>query len=226
MISLAVLGSLLLLVLMFGPQMWIKHTMKKYAEERTDYPGTGGELARHLLDAAGLKDVKVEQTGYLQDHYSPDEKVIRLSKENFEGRSITAVAVAAHEVGHAWQDQEGYWPLTTRHRLMKQLIPIQRLASTVLMATPLVFAFTRSPMIMLIEIVAGLGIMGSTVLIHLFTLPTEFDASFNRALPALKHFINEDDQHSAKKVLRAAAFTYVASALSNLLNILRWARRF
>jgi Zn-dependent membrane protease YugP len=109
---------------------------------------------------------------------------------------------------------------------MKQLIPVQQVASMVLMATPLVFAFTRSPMVMIIEIVAALGIMASTVLVHLFTLPTEFDASFNRALPALKHFIDEEDQQSARKVLRAAAFTYVAGALANLLNILRWARRF
>jgi uncharacterized protein len=226
MIPIALLSLLALLALVYGPQIWIRHTMKKYAVERTDYPGTGGELARHLLDQAGLSDVKVEQTGELQDHYSPNEKVVRLSKGNFEGRSVTAVAVAAHEVSHAVQDKDGYWPLVARHRLMKQLVPVQKLASLVLMATPLVFAFTRSPAVMIVEIVAAIGMMATSVLVHVFTLPTEFDASFNRALPALSHFIDEDDQKDARKVLRAAAFTYVAGALANLLNILRWARRF
>jgi uncharacterized protein len=224
--ALAAIALLLTLALIYGPQFWIRRTMQKHAAERPDFPGTGGELARHLLDQAELKDVKVEQTGFLQDHYSPVEKIVRLSKENFEGRSVTAVAVAAHEVAHAIQDKEGYWPLVTRHRLMKQLIPIQRIASIVLMAAPFVFAFTRSPTVLLLEIVAGLGIMASTVLVHVFTLPTEFDASFKRALPALENFIDDEDQRDARKVLRAAAFTYVAGALANLLNILRWARRF
>jgi uncharacterized protein len=226
MILLGALGLLLFFALVYGPQLWIRHIMKKHSTERTDYPGTGGELARLLLDKAGLQEVKVEQTDYLQDHYSPVEKTVRLSKENFEGRSVTAVAVAAHEVSHALQDAEGYWPLVTRHRLMKQLIPVQRIAGYVLMATPVIFALTRSPAIMLIEIVAAVGMMATTVLVHVFTLPTEFDASFKRALPVLEHFIDKDDQKAARSVLRAAAFTYVAGALANLLNIFRWMRRF
>ena len=92
----AALAFIALLALIFVPRLLIRSTMARHARERADFPGTGGELARHLLDEAGLTEVKVEmvETG---DHYSPDDKAVRLSKANFEGRSVTAVAVAAHE---------------------------------------------------------------------------------------------------------------------------------
>jgi uncharacterized protein len=223
MIVFAILGVVLFLGLVFGPQFWIKWTMSKYGLTRADFPGTGGELARHLLDKGGLENVKVERIEG-GDHYSPAEKVVRLSGSNYDGKSVTAVAVAAHEVSHAMQDKEGYGPLKMRQKLAGTCITIERTGRMLLMATPIVFALTRSPVILVAEIVAALGIMASTVVIHIFTLPTEFDASFKRALPVLENYLKPEDMPGARQVLRAAAFTYVASALVSLLNIARWLR--
>jgi uncharacterized protein len=223
MLILALLGLIAFIALIFGPQFWIKWTMSKHAIERPDMPGTGGELARHLLDDAGLQDVKLEvvQAG---DHYSPDEKAVRLSEANFNGKSVTAIAVAAHEVAHAIQHRDGYAPLLWRQRLVKKTIIIERVGSMVLMATPLVFALVRSPVVLFLEIAVALGILASTIVIHIFTLPTEFDASFKKALPVLENYVPPDEMPGARSVLRAAAFTYVAGALVSLLNVARWLR--
>jgi uncharacterized protein len=223
MLILAPLGLIVFIGLIYGPQFWIRWTMNKHATERPGMPGTGGELARHLLDDAGLEDVKLEvvQGG---DHYSPDEKAVRLSESNFNGKSITAIAVAAHEVAHAIQDRDGYAPLLWRQRLVKKTIIIERVGSLVLMATPLVFALVRSPVVLLLELAVALGILASTIVIHVFTLPTEFDASFKKALPVLEAYVPPDEMPGARSVLKAAAFTYVAGALVSLLNVARWLR--
>ena len=224
MLILALLGLLAFVALIFGPQFWINWTMKTYGVEREDFPGTGGELARHLLNEAGLADVKIETTTALGDHYSPDEKTVRLSEANFNGKSVTAIAVAAHEVAHAIQDRDGYGPLALRQRLAKKVIVVERIGSMVLMATPLVFALIRSPAILVLEIAAALGILSTSILIHAVTLPTEFDASFKKALPVLESYLPPEDLQGARKVLRAAAFTYVAGALISLINVGRWLR--
>jgi Zn-dependent membrane protease YugP len=224
MIYLTFIGLFAFLGLVFGPQFLITRTLQKYADERSDFPGAGGELARHLLDDAGLTDVKIEITNPMQDHYSSDDRVVRLSESNFKGRSITAVAVATHEVAHAIQDRDGYAPLYWRQRLVKKTIIIDRLGTIVLMATPIVFAIFRSPAIIALEIAAAIGIMASTIVIHIVTLPTELDASFTKALPVLETYLPPEDMKGARAVLRAAAFTYVASALVSFLNIARWLR--
>ena len=211
------------MALIFGPQFWIKWVMEKHGREQPEFPGTGGELARHLLERAGLADVRLERIDG-GDHYSPEEKVVRLSARNFDGKSVTAVAVAAHEVGHALQHQDNYAPLMLRQRLAGLCIIIERTGGILLMATPIVFAVTHSPAVLLAELVLGLGILASTVVIHIFTLPTEFDASFKRALPILENYLRPEDMPGARQVLKAAAFTYVASALVSILNIARWLR--
>ena len=226
MLVLALLGLVAFVALIFGPQFWINWTMKTYGIEREDFPGTGGELARYLLNEAGLTDVKVEMIGPGGDHYSLDEKAVRLSEANFKGKSVTAVAVAAHEVAHAIQDRDGYGPLALRQRLAKKVVVVERIGSMVLMATPLVFALTRSPVVLGLEIAAALGIMSTSILIHAVTLPTEFDASFKKALPVLESYLLPEDLQGARKVLRAAAFTYVAGALIRLINVGRWLRIF
>ena len=100
------LGLIILLALVFGPSLWVKFVMNRYSSNRPEMPGTGGELAQHLIDRFELKGVTVEMTE-LGDHYDPTEKKVRLLREHFESKSLTAVAIAAHEVGHAIQDQEG-----------------------------------------------------------------------------------------------------------------------
>ena len=110
---------LLILALVFvGPQLWVKRVFAQYRHNRDDFPGTGSELARHLLDRFNLHHVKVETTP-LGDHYDPEFKVVRLTQDNFGEKSLTAATVAAHEVGHALQDQAGYQPLIERTRLVR-----------------------------------------------------------------------------------------------------------
>jgi Zn-dependent membrane protease YugP len=220
---LAILGVGALLTLIFGPQFWIKWVMEKHGREQPGFPGTGGELARHLLDRAGLEDVKLERIDG-GDHYSPGEKTVRLSQRNHDGKSVTAVAVAAHEVGHALQHKDNYAPLMLRQKLAGIAIIMERTGGVLLMATPVIFSVTHSPAVLVAELVLGLGILASTVVIHIFTLPTEFDASFKRALPILENYLRPEDMPGARQVLKAAAFTYVASALVSILNIARWLR--
>ena len=223
MLVLAILGVALFIALIFGPQFWVKWVMEKHAREQPEFPGTGGDLARHLLDRAGLADVKLERIDG-GDHYSPEEKVVRLSARNFDGKSVTAVAVAAHEVGHALQHRDNYAPLMLRQKLAGIAITLERTGGVLLMATPVIFSVTHSPAVLVAELVLGLGILASTVVIHIFTLPTEFDASFKRALPILENYLRPEDTPGARQVLKAAAFTYVASALVSILNIARWLR--
>ncbi len=213
------------LALLFVPSLWVNYVMQRHSADRPDYPGTGGELAVHLLERAGLGHVKVEVTP-AGDHYDPIDKAVRLTQQNFEGRSLTAVAVATHEVAHALQDAQGYAPLHLRTRLAGLVAVIQKAGSAILLATPFIGLLTRAPSLILFELAAGLALMASSVVAHLVTLPMELDASFKRALPMLEQgeYIHEDDLPAARQVLKAAAFTYIASALISLLNVMRWLR--
>ena len=207
------------------PQLWIRRVIARHAGERSDFPGTGGEFARHLLDEMKLPDVKVEETT-LGDHYDPEAKAIRLMPERFNGRSLSAVVIAAHEVGHAMQDATGYGPLAARGRLAKQAMRMERIGAIVMLAAPIVMILAKSPAVLIVELFVGMLIMSMTVLLHMVTLPTEFDASFRRALPLLEagHYVRPQDMRSARELLRAAAFTYVAAAAMSLLDIARWLR--
>jgi Zn-dependent membrane protease YugP len=220
-----VVAGLLVLALVVGPSLWVHATMKRHAGDRPDLAGTGGELARHLLDEAGLADVKVEHTDH-GDHYDPDARAVRLTDANLAGRSITAVAVAAHEVGHALQHAEGSRLFAARTWLATALVWTDRLAVLVLVAAPLLFVFVKSPGLMVAQIALGLAVLALGVVTHLVTLPLELNASFRRALPTLEHgrYIEGSDVMAARSVLRAAAFTYVAAALLTLVNVLRWVR--
>ncbi len=220
---LAVIGGILLLIICFGPMAWAQMIMRRHAKDRQDFPGTGGEFARHILDLADLQNVAVETTAS-GDHYSPVEKIVRLSKENFDGRSLTAVAVAAHEVGHALQDRDGYKPLTIRTRFAKVAFWGERLAHVLLVASPA--TLFASPKLALVQIGSGLVLMVGRVLLHLITLPVEFDASFKRALSILDEgeYLEKKDLAGATSILRACAWTYVAGALFSIIDVVRWLR--
>lgn len=215
--------ALIILALILGPQFWVRHVMDRHAADRPDLPGTGGELARHLLDRYGLDKVAVETTGAGGDHYDPDARTVRLSPRNHDGRSITAVAVAAHEVAHAIQHAQGSQLFALRTRLARLLGTVDKVAMVVLVAVPIVLIFTRVPAIGLIQFGAVIALLGLGVVVHLLTLPVEFDASFGKALPILDHdsYLHPDDMPAARGVLRAAAMTYVAASLMGLLNFLR-----
>ncbi len=220
-----VIGGLVLLGLIFLPQIWVRSAIARHAKPRDDFPGTGGELARHLLDEAGLQSVEVEMT-QAGDHYDPQDKIVRLSQAHYEGRSVSAIAIAAHEVGHALQDADGYRPMRVRTRYAGVVSKIERIGGVVMLATPVIAAITRAPSIIMFELATGLLILFSTVAFHLITLPVELDASFGRALPILKagKYLDNKDLPAASHVLKAAAFTYVSVALVSLLDIARWLR--
>ena len=215
---------LFLLVLIFGPQWWAQYTFRRYAEVLPRIPGTGGELARHLLDQFGMPDVAVEKTEQGGDHYDPEGRIVRLSPDNYDHHSLTAVAVAAHEVGHALQHQRKEAKFALRHRLVKVAQTTQQLGAGAMFLLPVVVAITRAPSAGLIMVAIGLGSMASATLVHLVTLPVELDASFGKALPILKagHYIQPGDEIAVRRVLRAAALTYVAGSLASLLNLARW----
>lgn len=210
-------------LLIFGPSYWVKHTLEKYSHPEDRYPSTGGELARILLDSSGLQTVRVEVTT-LGDHYDPIEKTVRLTADKFNGKSLTAITVAAHEVGHALQDRDGYLPLKWRTKLVQFAAPAEKLGAAVLMLAPLVTVASRAPATGALFLLGGLLTLGTATLIHLVTLPMEMHASFSRALPMLEqgNYLIENDAPHARKILRAAAWTYVSASLMTLLNIGRW----
>lgn len=207
------------------PQMWVKNVIKENSAERADIPGSGGELARHLLDGMKLEHVKVEETK-LGDHYDPAAKAVRLLPDHFNGRSLAAVVIAAHEVGHAMQDATGYKPLRARTRLAKQAHIIEIIGTALMLAAPLAAIVARTPHVLLMEMAAGALILGFTILIHAATLPVEFDASFGRALPVLEAggYVSQKDMPAARRLLKAAAYTYVAAAAMSLVDVMRWLR--
>lgn len=217
------LAVLLILIVVFGPNVWVKRVLDRYSRPSDRYPGTGGELARHLLDSLGLQSVQTEITD-AGDHYDPENKVVRLTADKFNGRSLTAITVAAHEVGHAHQDAHGYQPLVWRTRLVKILAPGERMGAAFLMLSPFVTLVTRAPIAGLLMLLGGFLVLGLGALVHFITLPMELDASFGRALPMLEKggYLKSGDERHARRILRAAAFTYVAVSLMSLLNIGRW----
>ena len=218
-----VIIALALLGLVFGPGIWVRRVLDRYSQPADRYQGTGADLARHLLDLNDLADVKVEKTEQ-GDHYDPNDKAVRLTEDKFDGRSLTAITVAAHEVGHAVQDKEAYPPLRLRGRLVQATRGVERLGAGILMAAPFIGVMTRVPGLAALMFLGGLMTLGTSTLVHFVTLPTEVDASFGRAMPMLeRHSIlkNVDKPH-ARRILKAAAYTYVAASLMSLLNVARW----
>ncbi|WP_223593463.1 zinc metallopeptidase [Neobacillus bataviensis] len=196
-------------------QMRVKSTFAKYSRVASSSYRRGAEVAREILNANGLYNVAVEEgRGFLSDHYDPRTKTVRLSPDNYHGHSIAAAAVAAHECGHAIQDAKGYAFLRFRHAL----VPVANLgsnASWILIMIGILFHF--SGMLLL-----GIIFMGAAVLFQLITLPVEFNAS-NRALDqiAALRLIGHGEEREARKVLNAAALTYVAAAAVAVLELLR-----
>lgn len=217
-----VLFVLLILALVIGPGLWVSAVMRRYHLPSNRYARTGGDTARALLDAQGLQHVTTEPTD-LGDHYDPIEKVVRLSPENFNSSSLTALTVAAHEVGHAIQDANRFQPLRWRTRLVRWVAPVERLGAAMLMLAPFV-ALTPARIIGVLGFLAGLATLGTGIVVHALTLPTEFDASFGRAMPLIRQheILRREDIPRARKLLTAAALTYVSQALQSLLNIARW----
>ncbi|WHX50873.1 zinc metallopeptidase [Paenibacillus woosongensis] len=212
------------LLFAIGLSIWaqfkVKGTFNKYANVHNMYGLTGHDAARRMLDANGLYDVPIEPVrGSLTDHYDPTKRVVRLSEPVYYENSVSAVAVACHEVGHAIQHKESYSMLVLRHKMFP-IVNITSQVSPFLILAGFLFGSLN---------LLGVGIVffSLAVLFQLVTLPVEFDAS-NRARRGMLSMglVSQNDERGVGKVLNAAALTYVAAALISLIELLRFIMMF
>ncbi|UII54621.1 zinc metallopeptidase [Cytobacillus spongiae] len=206
----------LIILVPLWAQLKVKNTYAKYSKVGSTSQLTGAEVARKILDQNGLYDVRVEESrGYLTDHYDPRAKSVRLSSSNYHHHSIAAAAIAAHEVGHAIQDQEGYSFLRLRHAL----VPVASFSSKFAWILILIGIFVQLSQMFLL----GIILMAAAVVFQLVTLPVEFNASSRAMDQAVSlGIIRIHEESETKKVLSAAALTYVAAAAVAVLELLRF----
>lgn len=201
-------------IIMALAQMKVSRAYNKYSRIENSRHLTGRDVAYEILNQHGLSDVQIyEVKGHLSDHYNPSNLTLNLSLEIYHGTSIASLAVAAHECGHALQHQEGYKPLTFRN----MIVPVCNISQTIGWIAILLGLFIGKSSISWL----GVLLMSLMLLFQIVTLPVEFDAS-SRALSILNdRYLTEDEYPGAKKMLTAAALTYVAAMLSTLLSLLR-----
>lgn len=206
----------LIIALPLYAQFKVKSTFKKYSKVRSTSNMTGAQVARLILDQNGLQNVKVVETpGVLSDHYNPVTKIVALSTDNYHNASVAGTAVAAHEVGHAIQDKEAYAFLRFRHALVPAA-NISSKASWIFIMIGIIFSSMSSMLLI------GIVLLAVGVVFQIVTLPVEFNAS-SRAMDQIVTLgiINNEEEAKAKKVLSAAAMTYVAAAAVAVLELVR-----
>ncbi len=202
-------------------QYKVSSTFNKYSKTANAKGYTGADVARLLLEQSGIHDVQVEPIrGSLTDHYDPASKVLRLSESVYGSASVAALGVAAHETGHAVQHHVGYAPLSMRTSIFPVVSFSSKLAMPLIIIGILLSCFTNS----LLVAEVGVFLFAFVVLFQIVTLPVEFNAS-SRALRMLKdnNFLTTDEMGPAKRVLKAAAMTYVAAAAASIIQLLRLA---
>ncbi|WP_409270463.1 zinc metallopeptidase [Neobacillus sp. SCS-31] len=205
----------LIILIPLWAQMRVKGAFKKYSQVASSSRKTGAEVAKEILQENGIYDVRIEEgRGFLSDHYDPRAKAIRLSPDIYHGHSLAATAVAAHEVGHAIQDQQDYAFLRFRHAL----VPVANLGSNFSWILILIGILAQLQGMLLL----GITFMAAAVLFQVITLPVEFNAS-SRAMDQViaLGIIRNEEERNTKKVLDAAALTYVAAAAVAVLELLR-----
>ena len=208
------------LLLLVGPTLWVKYVMWRHSTEIADMPGTGGELANHLIETLKLDGVKVKAGQKGQNSYNPEEKIVSLSPELYHGKSLTAVAIAAHEVGHAIQFTRNEPISQLRRKYLKGAFAIKRLGAAILLIAPIIFAVVKVPNMLLVNVAIGIATMLASAAMYVAILPEEYDASFNKALPILESgYLPEKHIPAVKKILRAAALTYLAGALADSIRL-------
>ncbi|HEU4846723.1 MAG TPA: zinc metallopeptidase [Rubrobacteraceae bacterium] len=194
--------------------LWVRSTYSKYSKQPSRSGLPGAQVARAILDRNNLSKVRVEPVaGTLTDHYDPRRKVIRLSESNYRSNSIAAVSVAAHECGHAIQDASGYLPM----KLRSGLFPLVAFSSQIWLPLFFIGVFVGAPLF--IQLAAIL--FGAVLAFHLVTLPVEINAS-TRAYELLTRYglLSREEANGTRRVLSAAAFTYIAAALTAFLTLL------
>ena len=209
------------IIITMWAQTKMKSTYAKYAQVRSMSGMTGREVAQHILMVNGILDVTVEPVaGQLTDHYDPRSKVVKLSEVIYNSNSVAAVGVAAHECGHAIQDNQEYLPL----RLRSAIVPVANIGSTLSWPMILIgiFLWNAGSYIGYNLVSIGILLFSLAVLFQVVTLPVEFDAS-RRALQQLNvtGILPSDEEKQARSVLTAAALTYVAAAAASMLQLLR-----
>jgi Zn-dependent membrane protease YugP len=220
---LLIVGAVLA-ILVYVPSFWVRHIMSKHSKEIAELPGTGGELAKHLIERFELTGITVEEAAPNTDHFDPSGPVVRLSPDNFNGRSLTAVAVAAHEVGHAMQFHRGEKIFELRKRYLPLATKLNRVGVVIMMTIPFIALLIRMPLVIGGVIALSLLLQLAGAFAYLIILPEEWDASFNKALPVLieGEYIEQAHMPAVRQVLKAAALTYFAAALANVLHVGRW----
>jgi len=202
-------------------QMWVKSAYARYSRVRTRMGYSGAEAARLLLQREGIFDVRVEMVrGWLSDHYDPKQKVLRLSPDVFQGISIASVGIAAHEAGHAIQHARNYSMLSLR----SAIVPVASIGSKLAIPLIIIGAFLHAAGM----IQFGIVLFALMVVFQIITLPVEFDASRRAKIALVEHGILADEQelHGVRSVLGAAAMTYVAAALTAVMQLLYFIMRF
>ncbi|WP_075617688.1 zinc metallopeptidase [Paenisporosarcina indica] len=204
-----------ILIIPLYAQFKVKRTYKKYSKVRSTSGMTGAQVARLILDQNGLRDVQVvESRGFLSDHYNPMTKIVALSSHNFHEASVAGTAIAAHEVGHAIQHKEAYSFLKIRH----MLVPVANISSNASWVFVMIGIFAQMSGLLLL----GIVLLGVGVVFQIVTLPVEFNAS-NRAMTQIVSHgvIRNEEERYARKVLNAAAMTYVAATAVAVFELLR-----
>jgi len=216
------------MALVFVPQMWVKNTFARFSEVRTSRGMSGRQVAQVILGEHGLSQVSVEMVdGELSDHYDPGERVVRLSPEVYNGSSISSVAVAAHECGHAIQHAKGYYPVVLRSAMVPAVNLGSNLGPLLIMGAAMLGAFSHAAPSLSVSLAwVGVILYSLAVAFHFVTLPVELDAS-GRALKVLEShsYLTREEMGGAKSVLTAAAFTYIASALYALMQLMYYVFR-
>ncbi len=219
------LGLAALLLLAYGPSLWVRYVINKHSKTIDAMPGTGAELAEHFIERYKLEGVTVKRAEPEQNYYSPEEKLVGLSPDVYDGKSISAVAIATHEIGHAIQYHRQEPVSRLRSRYTKLAVAAQRLGIFVMTAAPLLTLITKAPPLTVLMLLAGVVAMLGSVALYAMILPEEFDASFAKALPILEEgYLPAAHLPAARQVLKAAALTYVAGALASIFSIWRWLR--
>lgn len=206
-------------VLSLGAQLWVRAAVHRYKQVATAHGMRGADVAALILESSGVRGVRIEEShGFLSDHYDPSSRTLRLSADNFHGQSVAAAGIAAHEVGHALQHAQGYWPMKAR----QTLVPLANIGTNVGVIMVIIGLMIGALGLAKIGVVLFAGFVAFTLL----TLPVELDASARakRALAA-SGVLDAQELDGVARVLRAAAATYVAAAATAILQLLYFVLR-
>jgi len=219
-----VIIGIIVIILIFGPQTWVRHVLKKYNAQIEKLDGTGGELATHLIEKLGLNGISVELSASEASNYNPKNKIISLTPDVYNGKSLTAISISAHLIGHSIQHLIRYKPFLIRSHMEKYLQASEKAASIALISFPLITLITHLPTVGVLILVLGISLLLISVVFHLVTLPIELDASFQRALPILVNgkYISKTTVPIMKKLLLASSLTYLSKSLASILNFYQW----